>query len=303
MHLKNLQPLTLLKISSLLFVALMAASCNKDEDPDAQINAEVKAIDEFLGTAGSEPVLYDQTGMRMVIHQIGDHPTPATGKTVKFDYEVKLFSTGAVVEKGTMNDKLENMPTDGLRYSLTSMLGGSIATFYVPSKFAYGETGKAGVPPNSTLVYEIRSPIEVMKTATEQTQFTTDTTAIREYLKKNNITNAVKLSGGVWYTIDAVGTGRFPTPYDNVTFQYKLTIMSNGSVAEEGSVPSDGRALTPFGLIEGLKISMSRMQEGGTATFYIPSGLAYGPEGTSKVPVNANLIFRIQLNSVKPYFP
>jgi FKBP-type peptidyl-prolyl cis-trans isomerase len=299
MYLKNLAPFTFFQILAFSCVVLLAASCKEDEDPDAQIKAEVAAIDAFLETDGSESTLYDQTGIRMVIHQIGDNPPPATGQTVKFDYSLKLFSTGVVVESGTMNDKLENMPTDGLRYSLASMLGNSIATFYVPSKFGYGDAGKTGVPANSTLVYEIISRIEVSKTSAQQTQFNADTAVIRQYISTNNIKNAVKLSAGVWYTIDATGTGRYPTPYDAVVFQYKGTIMSNGSVFEE----STSSGLTPFGLIDGLKVGMPRMQEGGTATFYIPSGLGYGTTGiTGKIPQNANLIFRIQLNSVTPYF-
>jgi len=180
-----------------------------------------------------------------------------------------------------------------------------MATFYIPSKYGYGETGTNLIPPNSILIYEILSPIEVIKTTAEQTQFNADTTTIRQYINApaNNIKNAIKLSSGVWYTIDAVGTGKYPTPYDYITFQFKGTIMSNNSVFQEGALPNLGESISPFGLIEGLKIGLPRMQEGGSATFYIPSGLAYGTATRTGIPANANLIFKIQLNSVTPFFP
>jgi len=277
----------------------MALSC-KEEDPNAQINAEVQAINEYLDSDGPWPTLYDQSGMRMVVRIIGDQPSPHTGQTVKFDYHLKLLSTGTTVESGTMNDKLENMPTEGLRYSLTAMMGGSIGTFYIPSKYGYGEAGKTGVPPNSTLVYEILSRIEVTRTSAELTQFKTDTAAIRQYIinPSNNIKNAVKLTSGVWYTLDAPGTGRITTPYDNVSFGFKGTVMSNAFVFQENAVTDQ----SVFGLIEGLKVGLPNIQEGSTATFYIPSGLGYGTVGATNIPANANISFRIQLNSVKPYF-
>ena len=300
MYLKNFNAFTFLKLSAFLFIGVIATSCSKDEDPDAQINAEVNAIDEYLDANVTDPVLYDQSGMRMVIQQIGNNATPKTGQTVKFNYNIKLFSTGVVIENGTMNAKLEDMPTDGLRYSLTAMMGGSRATFYVPSKYAYGETGKSNVPSNSTLVYEIISPIEVIRTSAEQTQFTSDTTAIRQYFgPPNNITNAIKLPSGVWYTIDAPGTGKYPTPYDNISFGFKGTVMSNGFVFQQEST-LNGQSI--FGLIDGLKVGLPHTNEGSAATFYIPSGLGYGVAGAAGIPANANIIFKIQLSSVTPYF-
>src|SRR6478609_10073722 len=107
MRLKNLNSLTFLRISFFLFVGFIAVSCNKDKDPNAQIKAEIANIDAYLETDGIEPTLYDQTGMRMVVHQIGDNPTPRTGQTVSFEYEIKLFSTGDVVGSGVITDKLE----------------------------------------------------------------------------------------------------------------------------------------------------------------------------------------------------
>ena len=287
----------LLQLFFLLIATGVVISC-KDEDPNAQLNNEIKAIDEFLVQLNNDDLkLIDATGIRMIIHGIGEMPSPKTGQTVKVTYNAKLFSDASTFSSGTITDKLENIAPEGLRYSLTALLGSSNATLFIPSKYGYGETGTTGVPPNSTLVYEVILD-EVVPTAAQQTQFTVDTTAIHQYLISNNIQNAIKHSSGVWYTIDAIGTGTSSRPYDNVSFDYTVKIMSNGSVVQTETFGG-----YVFDLIEGLKVTLSKVREGGAATFYIPSGLGYGPEGSppGKIPANANLIFTIKLNSVVPF--
>ncbi|HCJ6515917.1 TPA: FKBP-type peptidyl-prolyl cis-trans isomerase, partial [Acinetobacter baumannii] len=46
---------------------------------------------------------------------------------------------------------------------------------------------------------------------------------------------------------------------------------------------------------EGLQL----MKEGGKATFFIPSNLAYGPQELPGIPANSTLIFDVELISVK----
>jgi FKBP-type peptidyl-prolyl cis-trans isomerase len=53
-----------------------------------------------------------------------------------------------------------------------------------------------------------------------------------------------------------------------------------------------------FGLIDGFKVTLPLINEGTVATFYIPSGLAYGSNATTAIPANSNLIFNITLKSI-----
>ena len=275
-------------------IVLFAFSC-KDEDPNAQFNNEVRAIDDYLTAHVTDPVLYDQSGMRIVLKTTGNNPPPHAGQNIKLTYTAKLFSDNSVFASGLYNDKLENVFTQGLKYSLTALMSGSEATFYIPSMYAYGEEGTTGVPGNSVIVYDVKLE-EVTRTAAEQTQFMVDTAAIHNYLKANpSLGNgAVQHPSGVWYKIDAPGTGNFPTPYSNVSFKYKGTVMSNGSVFDDSSLSTN-----VFALIDGLKVGIPNIRDGASANFYIPSGLGYGTQGSSKIPANANLIFSVQLNSIQ----
>jgi FKBP-type peptidyl-prolyl cis-trans isomerase FkpA/FKBP-type peptidyl-prolyl cis-trans isomerase FklB len=42
------------------------------------------------------------------------------------------------------------------------------------------------------------------------------------------------------------------------------------------------------------------MQQGGKATFYVPSALGYGPTSSGVIIANSNLIFEVELLEVFP---
>ena len=73
-------------------------------------------------------------------------------------------------------------------------------------------------------------------------------------------------------------------------------LLSNGSVFDQNS---EGIQLPLTGVINGWRIGIPFIKEGGKILLYIPSILGYGCRGTSsKIPWNANLIFEVELISV-----
>jgi FKBP-type peptidyl-prolyl cis-trans isomerase len=282
---------------NLLLVTMVIAlgSCLDKDDPNAKLNKEIKAIDEFLAiTAPGTYVAYDPFGTRLAIQDFGQGPPPHTGQRVVVNYTARLFPDGTVFDGGTINTEIENIEMVGLRRGIASLLEGTSAVLYIPSDYAFGSKGTATVPPNTTVAYSVYLE-KVEKTTSEIAQFQVDTAAIKNYLEEKSIDNATEHPSGFWYTVDAVGTGIAPRTYDGVTFQFKGLILSNASIFDEGTVSNQ----TVFSLIDGLKIGIPLLEEGGSATFYIPSGLGYGPQGsTGVIPPNANLIFEVKLNSV-----
>jgi FKBP-type peptidyl-prolyl cis-trans isomerase FkpA len=277
-------------------VSLSIMSCHDPEDPNAQLNKETKAIDAYLKDNNSDYIAYDASGMRIVIKQFGNDAPPHAGQTVQVTYTAKVFPDGAIFDSGVINDKIDNLSVLGLQRGLASILNGTHAVLYIPSKYAFGSDGRTGVPGNTTVVYDITLN-EVTRTATEQTQFEADTAAIHDYIKfpNNNITGAMMLPSGIWYTMDVTGTGVSPKPYDRVTFEYKGKLLSNGSTFDSGTLYQQGI----FSFIDGLKVGLPEMKEGGSAKFFIPSGYAYGVDGISGlVGSNSNLIFEVKLNDI-----
>jgi FKBP-type peptidyl-prolyl cis-trans isomerase len=277
----------------LILTAVTFTSCFDSPEEDTH-SKEVTQIDNYLAsTLTNELTLYDNnTGMRFVFHSFGTKPPPHAGQTVRAFYTGRLFSNGTIFEMGSLDQKLDEISVQGLRYTLASILDGSDVTVYMPSKYGYGAAGTTNVPANSILVYNIELH-EVVKTAAETERFSIDTAAIHNYIKNNSI-QAIQHPSGIWYKIDVAGSATNPTPYDLVNFDYKLKLMSDGLIKQESSLQNQG----VFGLIDGMKVGLPLIGEQAKATFYIPSGLGYGATGTSDIPANANLIFEVTLTDV-----
>lgn len=288
--------LYLIKFIFLFLGITTLVSCHDEpEDPNAQLNAEIQQIDAHLAGLGvTDDVLYDNnTGIRFVVGTYGQNPPARKDQKVTVLYKGTILSTGAEFASGTIEDKLENIEPLGLNRAIGAMMEGTTATFYIPSDYGYGKAGTSTVPANSVLVYTLTLQ-KVEKTSAEQLQFQTDTAAVHKFIIDNNISNATKHPSGIWYIVSEVGSGINPNVYSSVSFNYKLMLMSKpSSIVEQSALANQSL----FGLINGLKSGLPLIRNGSKATFYIPSVLGYGSQGSSKIPENSNLIFEIDLTS------
>ncbi|MCH5224803.1 MAG: FKBP-type peptidyl-prolyl cis-trans isomerase [Muribaculaceae bacterium] len=104
-------------------------------------------------------------------------------------------------------------------------------------------------------------------------------------------------ASGLKYVIAEPGKGKSPKATDTVTVHYVGTLTDgtqfDSSIDRGQSIDFPLGAVIP-GWTEGLQY----MQEGGTAVFYIPSNLAYGPRDLPGIPANSDLIFWVQLLQV-----
>lgn len=276
-------------------ITLLLSGCLDVSNPEAeQLQSEIKAINDYLaGATFKEVTTGNNSGIQIGITDFGSGAPPHDGQTVTVRYTGRLLSDWSIFETGTINDKLENISIRGLRYGIESIPEGTVATIFIASNHAFGTAGTSTVPANATVAYEVVLE-KVVKTDLELTQFKADTSAIQKYLTDKKIT-AIKLASGVWYSSDEAGTGTKPNVYDLVSFHYKGSILSTGAVFQEGDISKE----IIYGLIDGLKIGLPLIKTGTTATYYIPSGLGYGTNGSSSIPANSNLIFEIKLNAVE----
>lgn len=277
-----------------LLLVVVVSACADLEDPNAAFNKEVKAIDDYLAETSTSYIFYDVYGIRMEVHRFGQNPPPVLGQNVRATVRGSVFLSETNFTETSFNSKLDSVGVEGLKYAMSLLMGGSRATVYVPSKYGYGSDGTTGVPPNSTLVYEVELD-EVIRTTAQQTQFQADTAAIRSHLKANAIQNYYYHSSGLFYTIQTEGTGEMPIVYDNVTITYSGSLLG-------GTTPFDAGTLSRqflFGLINGFKVGIPLLPVGTSATLYIPSGMGYGTNGSgSAIPANANLKFQVELKSI-----
>lgn len=128
----------------------------------------------------------------------------------------------------------------------------------------------------------------------ESKQKTKDAEEIKKYLEDNKI-EAKEDTSGIRYVIHNTSGGQKPTPESCVTVKYTGKFMKDGQVFDK----NDKIAFGLGQVIPGWRISIPMLGIGDSATFYIPSGLAYGPQGyPGAIPPDAVLIFNVHLLGV-----
>jgi FKBP-type peptidyl-prolyl cis-trans isomerase FkpA len=113
-------------------------------------------------------------------------------------------------------------------------------------------------------------------------------------MKKEGV---VTTPSGLQYEVLVEGKGAKPEANDTVRVNYEGTFINNTifdssySRGEPAEFPLD-RVIR--GWTEGIQL----MGVGSTYRFYIPSALAYGPEGAPMIPPYSALIFKVELLSI-----
>jgi FKBP-type peptidyl-prolyl cis-trans isomerase FklB len=112
----------------------------------------------------------------------------------------------------------------------------------------------------------------------------------------------VALPSGLQYKILKAGTGEKPTLDDTVACNYKGTLI-NGTEFD-ASEKHGGPATFPVkGVIAGWTEALQLMPVGSKWQLFVPSNLAYGPQGPGDIGPNATLIFEVELVSIQKGAP
>lgn len=118
---------------------------------------------------------------------------------------------------------------------------------------------------------------------------------LAENKKKENVKET---ASGLQYIVDKEGTGAQPSATDEVTVHYTGKLL-DGTVFDS-SVNRGEPATFPLNrVIPGWTEGVQLMKEGAKYTFFIPSDLAYGPQGIpNAIPPHSTLIFDVELIKV-----
>lgn len=119
----------------------------------------------------------------------------------------------------------------------------------------------------------------------------------KAFLAKNALKeNVDTTASGLQYTIEAEGAAEKIAPQDTVWVNYKGTLL-DGTVFDE----NDSTMFVANRVIRGWTEGLGLLGEGGKATFYIPSDLAYGERGNRAIAPNSVLIFDVEVLKVGKY--
>lgn len=259
-------------------------------------------------------------GLKYTVVEAGDGVIPKTQEIIVFDWQLKdskdsvwqeTFKEG-IPSAAQIADSTQLATEDGLTQMLRMLSKGDSVTTDMTMQEYFSKRG-GPIPPeiDSTLsitftikVRNILPEPEFKKYMDEEFKkrevriFDKDTREIGEYLSAQNLKASVDTSG-LQYILHSTGEGKKPSLDDCVEVKYKGTFLETGEVFDQ----AEKIAFPLNGVITGWKLGIPMLGKGDSATFYIPSKLAYGPQGyPGAIPPDAILIFNVTLLDVKDEF-
>lgn len=112
----------------------------------------------FTKLKENKAVIETPTGLRYEILQEGTGPQPTEDKTVKVHYTGTLID-GSVfdssVQRGEPAEFALKEVIPGWTEGIQKVKQGGKIKLYVPPHLAYGDDGRPGIPPGSTLIFEV----------------------------------------------------------------------------------------------------------------------------------------------------
>jgi FKBP-type peptidyl-prolyl cis-trans isomerase FkpA len=260
-------------------------------------------------------------GLKYTIIKAGDGVTPQKDQVLVFDYQLKDSKDsvwGETFKEGIpaatkIADSTQIANEDGMTQMFRELSVGDSVKTEMPVNEFFSKVVGAPVPPNvdttrsvtyTLKVQDIMSVDEFLKAREvhikkrEQRVLGEDTKNINQYLSDNKAT-AQQDTSGLQYIIHSNGGGKKPSIDDCVEVKYTGKFLKTGEIFDK----SEKISFPLNGVIAGWKLGIPMLGKGDSGTFYIPSKLAYGPQGyPGAIPPDAILIFNVTLLDVKDEF-
>ena len=122
--------------------------------------------------------------------------------------------------------------------------------------------------------------------------------ALMAYAASNGLTDVQSHSSGLYYQIVNPGSGASATADSYIKITYVGKFLDGEIFDQQSSANTTPWPLA--GLIEGWRIGIPLIKEGGHIRLLVPSALAYGCEGRGVISGNTPLFFDVQLVDVEP---
>lgn len=255
-----------------------------------------------------------KSGLKYTVIKAGTGNAPKTGELLVFDFQLKdskdsvwndSYKEGmpAVIEK---QDTSALKGADGVTEMLQQLVpGDSVKTTMSISDF-FNKLVRRPVPPGVDSAGSVSYTIKAREVMTidnfikwrETKVKTRDEEQITKYLAENKL-EAKKDTSGIYYTLYTNNGGAKPTVQNCVEVKYEGKLLKGGRLFDR----NDKMSFSLQQVIPGWQLAVPMLSKGDSATFYIPSRLAYRESGIpGAIPPDAVLVFNVQLLDFKNNF-
>jgi len=296
-----------------------------EEKSKQQLSIDDKILQDYL-KANNLKATKTPSGLYYSIQEEGHGEPVKKGYTATVNY-TGMFINGKKFDSNTDSSfhHMQPFPVEvgtghvikGWDEGLMLLKPGSKAKLFIPSGLAYGSQDRGPqIPANSILIFDVeilssKSPEEVKVEMIQKQkeaeanvgkQAEIDDKLLQEYFAKNNL-HPTKTASGLYYDIKQKGLGDFAKPGKKVTMNYTGKLL-DGTAFDSNTDPAFSH-VQPFSfelgkgmVIKGWDEGVQLLKLGSKGTFYIPSGLAYGPRPSGKIPANSVLIFDVEVTGI-----
>jgi len=124
-------------------------------------------------------------------------------------------------------------------------------------------------------------------------------TQLKAY-RAGNIKDLQKTDSNLEYVIHEQGDGTRAENGRAASVQYYGMLVSDGSVFDQSFTEGNPYTFTlgQGGVIKGWDLGIPLLNEGGTASLFVPYELAYGEAGRPGIPAKAKLYFYVELQEL-----
>jgi len=276
---------------SSLFLVTILAGCEKEYESIEEVDE--RKIKEYI-TAQKLNLTKDASGIYYQVLSPGTGETPKNSEQVFFGYTAKSVDGREYFTSDSYSFNtgfLGYVRPEGWRLALYKINRGGKVRVILPSTLGFGRNGSGIIEGNEVL----DSELEMFDV---RTQAEMDDVIINRFLAANSLTGFSKLPKGVYYKIITPGTG-----IEEIELTSTITMAYTGRLLK-GTIFDSATTAKPYtskleNLIEGWKEAVPLITKGGKIRVLIPSGLAYGPQGSTNIPANSVLDFDIEITDVK----
>ena len=132
-----------------------------------QSETDIEPEETFLSENSEKPGIFiTESGLQYEVIEEGNGEKPSAPDSVKVNYRGTLID-GTEFDSSYEREEpfifsLEGGVIQGWLEGIPLMSVGSHYRFYIPSNLAYGDRGTPGIPPNSTLIFDVEL-LEIIK--------------------------------------------------------------------------------------------------------------------------------------------